>query len=229
MSPVVVLFKLFFQELCKKKIGWDEILEGELRKKWERIVSGLQNVEPLILPRCYLFGNPNSISPYTAHGFCDSSKRAYAAVVYLCVNTTCGRYVKFLASKTRVAPVAQQSIPRLELLSPLILAVTTVVNVLQDEFDIADTVCWTDSKVALFWITVCEIRKLVPPKHWRHCHGTENPANIPSRGMTASELSQVREWREGPEWLSKSEEPRCVRHDSDDMPAECITEIKAID
>ena len=148
MSPVIVLFKLFFQELCKNKIDWDEIFEGELRMKWNKLVSGLQNVEPLTLPRCYLYGITNPISSYSIHGFCDSSKRAYAAVIYLCVTTTCGRHVKFLASKTRVAPVVQQSIPRLELLSALILArlVTTVINVLQDDFDITETVCWTDSR-----------------------------------------------------------------------------------
>ena len=105
MSPITVLFKLFFQELCKNKIGWDEILEGELRKKWDKLVSGLKNVEPLTLPRFYLFGISDPISSYSVHGFCDSSAGAYAAVVYLCVTTTSGRYVKFLASKTRVSPV----------------------------------------------------------------------------------------------------------------------------
>mgnify|MGYP001795165520 CR=1 FL=1 len=95
MSPITVMFKLFFQELCKNKIGWDEIFEGELRKKWDKLVSGLQNVEPLTLPHFYLFGISDPISSYSVHGFCDSSARAYAAVVYLCATTTSGRYVVF--------------------------------------------------------------------------------------------------------------------------------------
>ena len=56
------------------------------------------------------------------HGFCDASAKAYGAVVYLRVVTTCGIYVRFLVSKTRVAPLSNQTIPRLELLSAVILA-----------------------------------------------------------------------------------------------------------
>ena len=44
--------------------------------------------------------------------------------------------------------------------------------------------------------------------------------------MTASMLSQAKEWREGPEWLSKNGEPVYVTPDSNDMPVECITEIR---
>ena len=32
LSPIITEFKIFFQELCKAKIGWDEPLEEELKK-----------------------------------------------------------------------------------------------------------------------------------------------------------------------------------------------------
>jgi len=52
-----------------------------------------------------------------------------------------------VASKTRVAPVNKQSIPRLELLSTLLLAkLISSVIVAQPHC------CFSDSKVALFWI-----------------------------------------------------------------------------
>ena len=78
------------------------------------------------------------------------------------------------------------------------------------EVDITDLTCWTDSKVALAWIKgeerewkpfvqnrVNEIRTLVPVNSWRHCRGKNNPANIPSRGMSQSELSECALWIEG--------------------------------
>ena len=53
ISPVVVQFKLLFQELCESKANWDDTLEGHLRMKWDKLVASLQNSQPLLLNRCY--------------------------------------------------------------------------------------------------------------------------------------------------------------------------------
>ena len=55
----------------------------------------------------------------TLHGFCDASLQAYAVVVYLRFETPNGHFV---AAKPCVAPIGGQTIPRLELLSALLLA-----------------------------------------------------------------------------------------------------------
>ena len=36
LSPIILQFKLFFRELCKTKIGWDDPLEGKLKKEWQQ-------------------------------------------------------------------------------------------------------------------------------------------------------------------------------------------------
>lgn len=46
------------------------------------------------------------------HVFCDASKDAYAAVVYLTTIGENGINVRLVASKTKVAPVKAISIPR---------------------------------------------------------------------------------------------------------------------
>ena len=57
------------------------------------------------------------------HGFADASCKVYAGVVYLRLITK-GEVIvtRFVASKTRVAPINQKTIPRLELLACLVLS-----------------------------------------------------------------------------------------------------------
>ena len=55
------------------------------------------------------------------HGFSDASSYAYAASVYLRIELQSGVRTVLVASKTRVAPLGGQTIPRLELLGAVIL------------------------------------------------------------------------------------------------------------
>ena len=42
---------------------------------------------------------------------------------------------------------------------------------------------------------VKEIQELVSAKHWSHCPGEENPANIPSSGVLPKELEMSLLWK----------------------------------
>ena len=233
LSPVILQFKLFFQELCKRKIGWDDRLEGELLKWWQKLVSGLQNMSSFTVLRCYFQGVSERIFSCSLHGFGDASCKAYAAVIYLHITTTNGSYLKFVASKSRVAPVKHESIPRLELLAALVLArlITHVCEALEPEVGIAEMTCWTDSRVTLCWIKgeerewkqfvqhrVNEIRQLVPATKWKHCRGKNNPADVPSRGMSPSEMSECALWIDGPKWFIEYEETSEEEFDSAQLP-----------
>ena len=88
------------------------------------------------------------------HGFADASKIAYGACIYLRINTNNGVYIRLATAKTRIAPLKQETIPRLELMAALTLAqlITSVKNALQSCIEIEATYCWSDSQVVLFWI-----------------------------------------------------------------------------
>ena len=244
LSPIITEFKIFLQELCRAKIGWDEPLEGELKNEWLKLATGLQCVSSFTVSRCYFQEVTEKIVSCSLHGFGDASSKAYATVIYLHVTTTTGSYVKFLASRSRVAPVKQETIPRLKLLAALILArlISHVGEALEPEVDITYLTCWTDSKVALAWIKgeerewkpfvqnrVNEIRTLVPVNSWRHCRGKNNPADIPSRGMSPSQLSECALWIEGPTWLSDNAESGSEEFNIGQLPQECLEEMKAGD
>ena len=235
---------MFFQELSKAKIGWDKPLEGELKNEWLKLTTGLRCVNSFRVSRCYFQEVTEKIVVCSLHGFGDAFSKAYAAVIYLHVTTSTGSYVKFLASRSRVAPLKQETIPRLELLAALMLArlISHVGEALEREVDIADLTCWTDSKVALAWIKgeerewkpfvqnrVNEIRTLVPVNSWKYCRGKNNPADIPSRGMSPSELSECALWIEGPTWLNDNAETGSEEFNNGQLPQECLEEMKAGD
>ena len=115
VSPVVVLFKMFCQQLCEAKVGWDDPLLDEFQKTWSHLLVMLKGAKAITIPRCVYC----TISPKAARlvGFCDASAKAYAAVVYVKLEDEDGVDIKFIAAKTRVTPVLGVTIPRLELLS----------------------------------------------------------------------------------------------------------------
>ena len=214
LAPIVVRYKVFMQSLCEAKIDWDDTIPEPLITQWRKLVLNLSESQPVTLPRCYLHGVNGEILSYRLCGYCDASLSAYAAVIYLLMESEDGFHTSFVVAKTRVAPLKKQSIPRLELLSAVLLArlVDATKSSLSTELEISACHCFTDSQVALCWIRnverswkpfvqnrVSEIRSLLPVECWRHIPGLENPADVPSRGATPLELLVNKLWRDGPE------------------------------
>ena len=213
--------KAFFQRLCINKIDWDEELQGNDRKMYESLVAELEKFHQLGISRC-LFSEDKQVKKIEIHGFSDASERAYATVVYLRIEYVTGEVqVKFVSSKSKVAPIKQQSIPRLELLGACLMAklVNNIRDILQDELPgkIVQTFYWVDSMSALCWIKnvkpwtqyirhrVSEILKTSDRDQWFYCPGPQNPADLPSRGKF-SNLAANRLWWEGPEFLKGNPE-----------------------
>lgn len=103
------------------------------------------------VPRCYFHLEYRPIG-VQLQCFCDASEFAYAAVLYV-------RYdygndhieTRLVAAKTRVAPVKQQTIPRLKLLGALILA-RLLRSVIVQLKGVSQIYCWTDFMTVLQWI-----------------------------------------------------------------------------
>ena len=241
LSPVVIKFKVFFKELCLTNLEWDEELSGELLHKLQLLIRSLQEAPTFSIPQFYLHDINFENASFSLHGYCDASREAYAAVIYLVTQNDSQLSVKFLTSKTRVAPQKEMSIPRLELLSAVLLSrlIESVTKSLQTNFALEQPTCYTDSKVSLYWITglnkewkqfvqncVTEIRRLVPSPCWKHCPGSVNPADLPSRGITPIELSVSHLWHCGPDLvlLSQGSDFTTI-----EMPVSCLTEMKTQD
>ena len=243
LSPVTIRFKTIFQRLCQARVDWDEDLPEALLKEWRLLIADLREAVPISIPRSYHYRVEGTPHAYTLCGFCDASVQAYAAVVYLVIESDVSTDVKFMVAKTRVAPLQPQTIPRLELLSAFLLSklISSVAESLSSTLPELGFRCYTDSQVALYWIQgttkewkpfvnnrVREIRSRVKPSYWSHCPGVSNPADLPSRGLSCLELSVSRLWRLGPEWLLTGFEPGPQSEVlSTDIPKECAQELKA--
>lgn len=111
LAPITIRFKVPFQKLCHSKLEWDSPLPEHLVNEWRVLVSDLGEGVSISVPRNYFDGLDGGPSSITLCGFCDASKHAYAAVVYLKVSTEAGTVIRFVVSKTRVAPLQLQTIP----------------------------------------------------------------------------------------------------------------------
>ena len=194
LSPFVVNMKIWFQKLCVDKVNWDDRLEGTMLAKWNHLFNEFSSLAKLNTPRPVC---------RQLDGFSDASEQAIAAVVYLRTVYEAGDVdVRLIASKTKVAPLKKQSIPRLELMSAYILSklVDTVCNAFKLLPFEVDVYYWVDSFTTLCLIKnhrprkqyvqhrVDAIRKLTNIEKWGFCPGTMNPADIPSTDCSGKDL-----------------------------------------
>lgn len=140
---MVVHFKVFLSELCEARLNWDEPLPADLMDRWSALSESLQHYQHVSVPRCSL--------SCTLCGFSDASQKAYAGVVYLLLEHNNGYAVRFVAANTRVAPLQPQTIPRLELLSAVLLSrlLSAVTQSLESEMSLSPSQCFTDSTISL--------------------------------------------------------------------------------
>ncbi|XP_046142834.1 uncharacterized protein LOC123988088 [Osmia bicornis bicornis] len=213
IAPVIVQGKTFMQELWTLKVGWDDPLPAEFVKRWEKFSSNLSEVRAVTIPR-WIGTAPTNVST-EIHGFADASSLAMGVIIYLITKDETDQIrTALLMAKTKVAPLKRVTIPRLELSAAALLAriVKRIRKVLKMEN--APIHLWTDSAVALAWIRshpsrwkefvhnrVSEIQTSLPDATWHHVPGTQNPADLASRGTTPQHLISDALWWSGPPWL----------------------------
>lgn len=213
LSPVVITAKIMIQKLWLCSLGWDDELPPELVEEWESYRDELHELNTVEIPRW--IKTTSRSRDIQLHGFSDASSLALAAVVYVrVVDEDEEVHVTLLASKTRVAPLKQLTIPRLELCAAVLLA--KLLHDLSDLLKISmDRIyAWTDSMVVLSWLQsqpsrwqvfvgnrVSDITQQIDNDRWRHVVSADNPADLASRGVKASELAITRQWWTGPQWL----------------------------
>ena len=152
LAPTIVLMKVLYQQVWEEKLEWDTPLPQSFVQRHAPWRQELPLLATCKQPRCYFRKNSIRITTQL-HRFCDASVDAYAAVVYVRATyeghpPTCS----LVTAKTRVAPVKQLSIPRLELcgaklLSKLLNSVMKALNI-----PILNVHAWCDNTIVVAWL-----------------------------------------------------------------------------
>ena len=153
VEPVTVKAKIMMQELWKHNLTWDKEVLDDFKENWVRWLNELQNLTPLEIPIQY-FNNVDS--EVQLHVFCDSSQLAYGAVAYLRGTTPkSGTKCTFIMSKSKVAPIKLQTMPRLELIAAVLEAELSkyLSNTILPKFHTSQIILWSDSQIVLSWIS----------------------------------------------------------------------------
>ena len=210
-TPVLLVGKLFLRRLWELNLAWDEPLSSRLTDEWTSIAANISPLADIQLARCP--APVTAESRLSLHVFTDASKLSYATAVYLVVHTGSVRTALLVYSKMRLAPQKSMTIPRLELLGVVIgvRALKFVRSQLHRPVDSQHL--WTDSRCVLFWLTskksmsrFVENRLKAIRSHddltFHYVPTQDNPADLATRGTSATDLHSTSQWWNGPPWLS---------------------------
>jgi hypothetical protein len=217
ISPVLLTPKIMLQSLWQASLGWDDPLPKELETQWLSWVQQLPMVQTVSIPRCYTVTDAYETQ---LHIFSDASEVGYGCVAYLRTTAVSDQpTVSFVFGKSRVAPLKQVSIPRLELQAATLAVRVATMIACEIELPIVSRFFWTDSMTVLGYVQntstryhtfvanrLAEIHDNSSSTEWRYVPSEENPADDASRGMAASHFQETNRWLSGPSFLKTCEE-----------------------
>ena len=215
-AAFIVKAKIGVQQLWQLGVEWDEDLPPAIQRKWISLFQEMKELENVSFERCLLAANGQEAPALCV--FADASQEAFGTCAYVRQKRSDDVYnVKFIAAKSRVAPLRQLTIPRLELQAAVLAS--RLAKSIQEESRIqfGNVYFFTDSTITLAWIQspsrnfkpfvssrIGEIQSDTDPSQWRHIPGEDNVADDLSRGITVNELSG--RWMKGPEFLRLPQE-----------------------
>lgn len=197
-AAVLIKPKIAMQEATwQLGLGWDEEVPPEVKRKWMTLLEEMIALDNVQFERCLTppnaTGNPSLVVFYV---FCDASRLAFGACAYAKLKLLDGKFgVRFVAAKSRVAPLKELTIPRLELQASVAARRLGKTILEESRFDFERVRFLSDSRVVLTWVkgetrsykpfVSCRVGKIQSnskPSDWSHCptevHVADNVTNV---------------------------------------------------
>jgi hypothetical protein len=149
LSPALLQSKLLIQRAWLEAKWWDEEVHPDSAVVFQKYMTDLKKLNSLQIPR-FAFTEVD----YNLIAFCDASEKAYCVAIYVRSRAISGEInCRLLCSKTKVAPLKQLTIPRLELEAAKLLV--TLLSTLAQILGLGQENCYafSDSTVVLCWLS----------------------------------------------------------------------------
>ncbi len=219
LAPVILPAKILMQQLCKERLAWDDDIPEQFAKRWKAWLQELQQLSEFNVARCIKPVDFGFTTTAQLHHFSDASEMGYGVVSYLrLVNADGLTHCAFMMGKSRVAPVKQTTIPRMELTAAVVAVNTDKMLKDELEMELLDSVFWTDGTTVLRYIDneklcfktfvanrIAIIRESTKPQQWRYVSTSKNPADSASRGVSCEKFMKNTNWIIGPSFLKEPE------------------------
>ena len=116
IAPFVIRGRMLMKRTCQTQgQRWDSPIAEDINTEFKKWMQEWSNSKQLSVPRWY---NQESCGRVELHVFGDASEDAFCVVSYVVIMKPNGhRLISFFVWQTRVAPMKQDTVPKLELIS----------------------------------------------------------------------------------------------------------------
>ena len=209
MTPLILEGKLLLQSLWKLGLDWDDYVPAEICKSFNRWIKKASSAHLNHVDRRVKASF--KVEDEILVIFTDASSQAQAAAAYLYCQGQEQSQGRLWAAKQKVSSLNRaDSISRLEL-EGAVLGIELGKQLCSSmKWDMNKTLYFTDSTTVLWWLRthreldvfvgnrVCKILENSSLNQWFHINTLQNPADIPTRGMSGKKLASCDLWWEGP-------------------------------
>ena len=217
--PFFVKLKCCYSEIVVSTEGWDDEVCQDLQQEWNAILSELEGITSLAVPRQYLSLTSGEIE---LHMFSDASQLAMGACVYLRKIQGARIDLTLVLGKSRIFPRTQ--IEKFSIARKELVALSMGTDLLKQckhylTVPISRTYLWVDSATVIKWCkcTSKQLTQFVRNRVDRiltsssgqtpeYVDTKNNPADVASRGMRLNQTREYELWTNGPEFLRRPTE-----------------------
>ncbi|RUS87866.1 hypothetical protein EGW08_004399 [Elysia chlorotica] len=198
-APFIVTAKLLFQELWVLGTDWHEELSDPHKGRVEQWLKNLSTLKEWKIPWCFGSSSWGDADKVEFHIFCNASEKAYGCCAYLRVEESSQVTCSLVMSKARVAHLKTVSLSRLELLGALLGA--RMLKFVLSELNLG-WIKGNSSRWKMFVSNrVREIQNVTDISCWYHVAGSENSADMLTKGVPVESMKTSSLWLHGPMWM----------------------------